>query len=243
MSNRIHFQGSWSRVLVCLGFILLQSAQRSHSFVVPPTVTPRHASVSFSSPKSTSIPLSMLPPLLTTTSIWKVAMEVFDASSSMINPVVVSEVVWTSFRVQLIAVTIGPILTTAILGALLWLVTSKLPSLGNSPLSNNNNNNNNNSGGFNKATDNSGFTNPTTTVASQKITPDFGKLLICLAIDIMGSSSEVIPIMGGLADIVYAPLAATVLRNLYGSNNILFDLEFLEEILPFTDILPLPTIW
>jgi hypothetical protein len=52
----------------------------------------------------------------------------------------------------------------------------------------------------------------------------------------------VVPILGELTDVVYAPIAATVLRNLYGSN-ILFGLEFVEEILPFTDILPLATIW
>lgn len=60
-------------------------------------------------------------------------------------------------------------------------------------------------------------------------------------IDIIGTSSELLPVVGELTDVVYAPIAGLVLRNLYGSN-ILFALEFAEEILPVTDILPLATI-
>ena len=264
MWNRTTFSGSWSRVLVCLCFLLLQSVPQSHAFVLlttqcppPPLVAPpravppsiRHAAVSSSSSrKSTIVSLSMLPTLLTTTNPMWMAMEVFDGSS-IVDPVVVSDVFWTSLKGKLIAVVIGQLLATVAFGALSWLVTSQLSRLGTSLLSTNTlnnktNNNNNNSRTFQKATDIPGFANPTTG-ASQKqiITPDFGKLIICLMIDVVGSSSEVIPILGELTDVVYAPIAATVLRNLYGSNNILFGLEFVEEILPFTDILPLATIW
>ena len=169
-------------------------------------------------------------------------MDVFDGST-IVDPIVVSDVFWTSLKGKLLAVVIGQLLATVAFGFLSWLVTSQLSNLGNSLLSNlqtNNNNKNNPGTTFKKATEIPGFT---TTDARPKVTPDFGKLLICLTIDVVGSSSEVIPFLGELTDVIYAPIAATVLRNLYGSNNILFGLEFVEEILPFTDILPLATIW
>ena len=45
-----------------------------------------------------------------------------------------------------------------------------------------------------------------------------------------------------MTDIVWAPIAATVLRSLYGGSNVIFALEIAEELLPFTDILPLATL-
>lgn len=58
----------------------------------------------------------------------------------------------------------------------------------------------------------------------------------------MGTSSELIPFVGELTDIAYAPAAALALRSLFQGSNVVFALEFLEEFLPFTDILPLATI-
>jgi len=58
---------------------------------------------------------------------------------------------------------------------------------------------------------------------------------------VLGSSSEILPIVGEFTDILYAPIAASLLRSLYGSN-VIFALEFAEEILPFTDIIPLATL-
>ena len=71
---------------------------------------------------------------------------------------------------------------------------------------------------------------------------DFTKLLLCIVIDIIGSSNEAIPLVGELVDIIYAPIAALLLRQLFNGSNIVALLEFTEEILPFTDILPLATI-
>jgi hypothetical protein len=65
--------------------------------------------------------------------------------------------------------------------------------------------------------------------------PEFGKLLICLAIDFVGTSSELIPILGELSDVITAPIAATVLQNLFGGSKVVFFFEFAEEILPFTE--------
>ncbi len=73
------------------------------------------------------------------------------------------------------------------------------------------------------------------------ITPDVGKLLLCIIIDVIGTSSELIPFVGEFTDIAWAPIAALALRQLYGSN-VVFALEFAEEFLPFTDIIPLATI-
>lgn len=72
--------------------------------------------------------------------------------------------------------------------------------------------------------------------------PDFSRLLICVAIDIIGSSNELVPVVGEVVDVIWAPLAATLLRSLFGGSNVILILEFAEEILPFTDILPLATI-
>jgi hypothetical protein len=73
-------------------------------------------------------------------------------------------------------------------------------------------------------------------------TPDFTKLILCICIDIVGSANEAIPLVGELVDLVYAPIAALLLRQLFAGSNIVFLLEFTEEILPFTDVLPLATI-
>lgn len=72
--------------------------------------------------------------------------------------------------------------------------------------------------------------------------PDFSKLLICVAIDIIGSSNELVPLAGEVVDVIWAPLAATLMRSLFGGSNVILILEFAEEILPFTDVLPLATI-
>ena len=77
---------------------------------------------------------------------------------------------------------------------------------------------------------------------SREINVDVQKLLICLAIDFLGSASELIPIYGELLDIVYAPFAAYFLRSNFGGSNVAFVLEFAEEILPLTDVLPFATI-
>lgn len=71
---------------------------------------------------------------------------------------------------------------------------------------------------------------------------DLTKLLLCICIDILGSANEAVPLAGELVDVIYAPIAALLLRQLFSGSNIVFLLEFAEEILPFTDVLPLATI-
>lgn len=164
------------------------------------------------------------------------AIEVFDGST-IVDPVVVSDVFWVSLKGKIIAVVIGQALATLAFGVLSWFLSSQISQLGDVVSKNlfkDSIDKDNSSSKFIKANEMTSLNRPS---------PNFGKLLICLVIDVLGSSSELIPILGEVTDIIYAPIAATVLRNLFGSNNILFGLEFAEEILPFTDILPLATIW
>ena len=71
---------------------------------------------------------------------------------------------------------------------------------------------------------------------------DFTKLMFCICIDILGSVNEAIPLAGEFVDVIYAPIAALLLRQLFAGSNVVALLEFTEEILPFTDVLPLATI-
>jgi hypothetical protein len=48
--------------------------------------------------------------------------------------------------------------------------------------------------------------------------------------------------VGEATDFVWAPIAGLLLRNLFYGSNVVLILEFVEEILPFTDFLPLATI-
>jgi hypothetical protein len=71
---------------------------------------------------------------------------------------------------------------------------------------------------------------------------NLSKFLVCLLIDSIGTISVAVPLLGELSDVIWAPIAATALRSIYGGSNVIFVLEFLEEILPFTDIIPLATL-
>lgn len=212
--------------LLCSVFFL--GGQPAHSFLVHKSTTP------ISGLHGRHLQQQLLPD----PSLILAAVEVFDGST-IVDPVVVSDVFWTSLKGKFVAVIIGQLLATLAFGLLSWFVTSQISRFVQQSLTNT------------LAGDDT--SQPSTTPTKRFIkaneipfanrpSPDFGKLLICLAIDVIGSSSEVLPLLGEVTDVLYAPIAATVLRNLYGSN-ILFGLEFAEEILPFTDVLPLATIW
>ncbi|KAL3799679.1 hypothetical protein ACHAWO_002863 [Cyclotella atomus] len=83
---------------------------------------------------------------------------------------------------------------------------------------------------------------PKKSLKGKEVSIDLSKLLICIVIDILGSANEAIPVVGEVVDVLYAPMAALLLRQLFQGSNVVFLLEFVEEILPFTDILPLATI-
>ncbi len=67
------------------------------------------------------------------------------------------------------------------------------------------------------------------------------KLLACIVIDLIGDGSLIVPGVGDASDFVWAPVSAVLVRLLFG-NNVLAAVNFLEEILPFIDVIPTATI-
>lgn len=168
--------------------------------------------------------------------------ETFDGST-IVDPVVVSNVFWTSLQSKLISFVLGQVLATIVFTLVIWLIGSQFSNI-MAFLSDrigtlwNQQQQQQQQSKLQIPTD---LQDPLRR-ASTSIPPDFSKLLLCMAIDVIGTSSELIPFVGEITDVVYAPVAAWMLRSIFGSNNVLFLLEFAEEILPFTDILPLATI-
>ena len=71
----------------------------------------------------------------------------------------------------------------------------------------------------------------------------WGKLVISLWIDLMGSASYHLPVVGEGVDIAWAPLQTLFIMAMYDdiAPNLKY-VSFVEEILPFTDIVPSATI-
>jgi len=65
-------------------------------------------------------------------------------------------------------------------------------------------------------------------------------LVLSVMIDVAGDASFLIPGVGELEDIVWGPLAALLLKSLYGSNVIAL-ITLTKELLPFTDFIPTAT--
>ncbi|KAH8046868.1 hypothetical protein JL720_16273 [Aureococcus anophagefferens] len=72
-------------------------------------------------------------------------------------------------------------------------------------------------------------------------TSSWAKLVGCVVLDLLGDTSELIPFLGEFTDIAYAPVEASVLKALFQSNTIAA-FGFVEEILPFTDVIPTFTL-
>ena len=69
------------------------------------------------------------------------------------------------------------------------------------------------------------------------------KLLLCVLIDAVGDSSFLIPGVGEVEDIAWAPISAFLMRKIFQSD-IVGNIEFVKEILPFTDAIPLASsLW
>jgi hypothetical protein len=173
---------------------------------------------------------------LKSSSIVTSAVEIFDGST-IVDPVVISNIFWSTLKAKLIWLVIGQLISVALFAIVASVAASQMSTILENitgaipvPKVNNNKNRQEQSSQRLKVPPELGG-----------IQPDWTKLAVCIAVDVLGSSSEVVPLVGELSDILYAPIAATILRSLYGSN-IVFALEFIEEILPFTDILPLATI-
>lgn len=67
---------------------------------------------------------------------------------------------------------------------------------------------------------------------------------VCIVMDLLGMASYVLPIIAEFSDIVWAPISALIFNRLFGGRLGLIGgvLNFLEEIIPFTDIIPSFTI-
>ncbi len=69
-------------------------------------------------------------------------------------------------------------------------------------------------------------------------------LVFCLMMDIIGSASYFMPGFGEWFDIIWAPISAYIFYRSFGgkTGQIGAMINFAEEILPFTDILPTFTL-
>jgi hypothetical protein len=69
-------------------------------------------------------------------------------------------------------------------------------------------------------------------------------IAICIIMDLLGMASYALPMLGEFSDIIWAPLSAFIFNKLFGGRLGLIGgvLNFLEEVIPFTDIIPSFTI-
>lgn len=70
------------------------------------------------------------------------------------------------------------------------------------------------------------------------------KLLLSILLDALGMLSYLVPELGEFIDVVWAPLSSFILMKLYKNkvSKYMAVVGFVEEILPFTDIVPTFTI-
>lgn len=69
-------------------------------------------------------------------------------------------------------------------------------------------------------------------------------LLMCIILDLIGCMSFSIPFVGEFSDIIWAPLSGFLYYRMFGGKMGIFGgaFSFLEEIIPFTDVIPTFTI-
>lgn len=79
------------------------------------------------------------------------------------------------------------------------------------------------------------------TMNNQKQLPS---LAFCIIMDLIGCMSFTIPLVGEFADVIWAPVSAFIFMRTFGGRFGTFGavLNFVEEALPFTDIIPSFTI-
>jgi hypothetical protein len=106
------------------------------------------------------------------------AVEVFDGSS-IVSPEVISTVFWTSLKGKIIAVVLGQVLAAVAFALLSSLLASQISQLGSFATKTF-------FGGSPEANDKKATTKTFIKAgqAEKQVTPDFGKLCICLAIDV-----------------------------------------------------------
>ena len=69
-------------------------------------------------------------------------------------------------------------------------------------------------------------------------------LPLCILLDLMGMVSFSIPVIGEFADVIWAPISALLFIKMCGGKLGFFGagFNFIEELFPFTDIIPSFTI-
>jgi len=67
---------------------------------------------------------------------------------------------------------------------------------------------------------------------------------LCVLLDLVGMATYIFPALGEFVDVIWAPISGYIFFKLFGGRlgAIGSVLNFLEEILPFTDIIPSFTI-
>ncbi|NIJ45347.1 hypothetical protein FHR24_001815 [Wenyingzhuangia heitensis] len=70
------------------------------------------------------------------------------------------------------------------------------------------------------------------------------KIILSVLLDLIGMLSYLVPELGEFIDIVWAPLSSFILIKLYKNkvSKYMAVIGFVEEILPFTDLIPTFTI-
>ena len=66
------------------------------------------------------------------------------------------------------------------------------------------------------------------------------KLILSLVLDIIGMATFIIPALGEIGDLLWAPIAGYMMTRIYkgASGKVAGIFAFLEEIIPFTDFIP-----
>ena len=86
---------------------------------------------------------------------------------------------------------------------------------------------------------------PTPVTVAKTVLPQgmWGRLITSLVIDLVGSASYLVPVVGEVTDIAWAPLSVILIMAMYDTTTPhLKYLAFAEEILPFTDFVPSATL-
>lgn len=65
-------------------------------------------------------------------------------------------------------------------------------------------------------------------------------LILSLVLDIIGMATFIIPVLGEIGDLLWAPIAGYMMTRIYkgASGKVAGVFAFLEEIIPFTDFIP-----
>ena len=74
--------------------------------------------------------------------------------------------------------------------------------------------------------------------------PVLPNIALCIILDVIGMATYFIPALGEFADVIWAPISGFLFFTLFGGRFGMIGgvLNFLEEIIPFTDIIPSFTI-